>query len=66
MQLIGQNDEGLDNERSTFSRRHEHSTKIVKVFGQEFSMSFQQGNREKERATRNKSAKVVRYDVNLT
>jgi len=66
MQVIWQNDDGLDSERSTFSRRYEHITKIVNVFGQEFSMAFQQGDREKERAARNKGVNVLRHDFSLT
>jgi hypothetical protein len=66
MQGIWQNDDGLDSERSTFSRRHENIAKIVNAFGQEFSMAFQQGDSEKERAARNNSANVSRHDFSLT
>jgi len=41
MEVIGQNDNGLDSERSTLTGRLEHSPKIVNVFGQEFPAAFQ-------------------------
>jgi len=47
MQVIGQNDNGLDSERSTLTGRPEHSPKIVNVFGQEFPEAFQERNRKK-------------------
>ena len=50
MQVIGQNNDGLDRERSTLTGRLEHSPKIVNVFGQEFPAAFQPRHREKERA----------------
>jgi hypothetical protein len=56
MQVIGQNDNRLDSERSTLAGRLEHSPKIVNMFGQEFSATFQQRHREKERASWNKGA----------
>jgi hypothetical protein len=45
--------------------RLEHSPKIVNVFGQEFPAAFQQGHREKERASWNKGANVLRHDFSL-
>jgi hypothetical protein len=65
MQVIGQNDHGLDRERSTVTGRLEPSPKIVKVFGQEFPAAFQQGHREKERASWKKGANVLRHDFSL-
>jgi hypothetical protein len=56
MQVIGQNDHGLDRERSTLTGRLEHSPKIVNGFGQEFPAAFQERDREKERASWNKGA----------
>ena len=41
MQVIGENDNGLDSERSTLTGRLENRPKIVKVFGQEFPAAFQ-------------------------
>jgi hypothetical protein len=40
MQVIGQDDHGLRSERSTLTGRLEPSSKIVKVFGQEFPAAF--------------------------
>jgi hypothetical protein len=54
MDAIGPNDNGLDSERWTFTRRLGHGPKIVNVFGQEFPAAFQQRHREKERASWNK------------
>jgi len=65
MQVIGQNDNGLDSERSTLTGRLEHSPKIVNVFGQEFPAAFQQRDREKERASWNKGANGLRHDFSL-
>ena len=65
MQVIGQNVHGLDSERSTLTGRLEHSPKIVNVFGQEFPAAFQQSDREKERASWNKGADVLRHDFSL-
>jgi len=53
--VIGQNDNGLDSERSTLTGRLEHSPKIVNVFGQVFPAAFQPRDREKERASWNKA-----------
>jgi hypothetical protein len=47
MQVIGQNDHGLDSKRSTLAGGFEHSPKIVNVFGQKFSAAFQERDREK-------------------
>jgi len=65
MQVIGQNDHGLDGERSASEGRLEYSPKIVKVFGQEFQAAFQQCDREEERAARNKGANILRHDFSL-
>ncbi len=66
MQVIGQNDNGLDSERSTLTGRLEHSPKIVNVFGQEFPAAFQQRDREEEGAAGNKGANVLRHKSGLT
>ena len=55
MQVIRQNHDSLDSERSTLTGRLEHSPKIVKVLGQEFPATFQQRDRKKERASWNKA-----------
>jgi hypothetical protein len=57
---------GLDSVWSTLTGRLEHSRKIVNVFGQEFPEAFQQRHREKERASWNKGAYVLRHDFSLT
>jgi len=41
MQVIGQNEDGLDSERSTLAGCPEHSPKIGNVFGQKFPAAFQ-------------------------
>ena len=66
MQVIGQNNDGLDGEWSASAGRLEHLPKIVNVFGQEFPATFQQRNREKERAARNKGANILRHKLGLT
>jgi hypothetical protein len=66
MPVIGQNDHGLDSERSTLTGRLEPSPKIVNVFGQESPAAFQQRDREKERASWNQGANVLRHDFSLT
>jgi len=63
--VIGQNDHDLDSERSTLTGHHEHSPKIVNGFGQEFPAAFQQRHREKERASWNKGANLLRHDFSL-
>jgi hypothetical protein len=40
MQVIGQNDDGLDSEWLALAGRHERRPYIVKVFGQEFPVAF--------------------------
>ena len=65
MQVIGQNDNGLNSERATLTSRLEHSPKIINVFGQEFPAAFQQRNCEKERAPWNQGANVLRHDFRL-
>ena len=47
MQVIGQNNDGLDAEWSALAGRLEHLPKFVNVFGQEFPAAFQQRDREK-------------------
>ena len=44
----------------------EHLPKVVNVFGQEFPAAFQQGDREEERAARNKGANILRHKSGLT
>ena len=56
MQVIGENDHGLDSERSTLTGRLENRPKIVNVFGQEFPAAFQERDGEKEQASWNKGA----------
>jgi hypothetical protein len=51
MQVVGQNDNGLDGKWSAAAGRLEHRPKIVKVFGQEFPGACQQRDRKKERAS---------------
>jgi hypothetical protein len=41
MQVIGQNDDGLDSEWPTLAGRHERRPEIAKVFGQEVPAAFQ-------------------------
>jgi hypothetical protein len=65
MQVIGQNDNGIDSDRSTLTGRFEHSPKVVNVFGQEFPAAFQPCDRKKEHAPRNKGANVLRHDFSL-
>ena len=59
MQVIGQNNDGLDGEWPALTGRLEHLPKVVNVFGQEFPAAFQERDREKERTARNKGANVV-------
>jgi hypothetical protein len=66
MQVIGQNYDGLDAEWSASAGRLEHFSKVVNVFGQEFSAAFQQRDREEERAARNKGANILRHKLGLT
>ena len=66
MQVIGQNNDGFDSEWSTLAGRHERGAKMVNVFGQEVAAAFQQGNRKKERTSRNHGADVLGHDVSLT
>jgi hypothetical protein len=56
VQVIGENDNGLVSERSTWTGRLENRPKIVNAFGQEFPAAFQPRHREKERASWNKGA----------
>jgi hypothetical protein len=66
MQVIGQNDHGLDSEQSTLTGRLEHRPKIVNGFGQEFPAAFQPCDREEECAARNKDANMLRHKSGLT
>ena len=66
MQVIGQNNDGLDGKWSAPAGSPEHLSKVVNVFGQEFPAAFQQRNREKERAARNKGANILRHKSSLT
>ena len=65
MQVIGQNNDGLDGKWSASAGRLEHLPKGVNVFGQEFPAAFQQRHREKERASGNKGPNVLRHDFSL-
>jgi hypothetical protein len=62
MQVIGQNNDGLDSERSTLTSRLEPGPKVVNVLGQKISAAFQERDREKERASLNKGADLLRHD----
>jgi len=66
MQVIGQNNDGLDGKWSASAGRLEHLPKGVNVFGQEFPAAFQQRDREEERAARNKGANILRHKSGLT
>jgi hypothetical protein len=66
MEVIGQDNDGLDREWPALAGRLEHLPKVVKVFGQESPAAFQQRNREKERAARNKGANILRHKLGLT
>ena len=65
MQVIGQNNDGLDGKWSASEGRLEPLPKVVSVFGQEFPAAFQQRNREEERAAWNKGANILRHDFSL-
>jgi hypothetical protein len=66
MQVIGQNNDGLDGEWSPSAGRLEHLPKVVNIFGQEFPAAFQQRDREKEHAAWNQGVYVLRHDFSLT
>jgi hypothetical protein len=66
MQVIGQNNDGLDGNWSASGGRLEDLPKVVNVFGQEFPAAFQQCDREEKRATRNKGAKILRHKSSPT
>jgi hypothetical protein len=66
MEVIGQDNDGLDREWPALAGRLEHLPKVVNVFGQESQAAFQQRNREKKRAARNKGANILRHKLGLT
>ena len=66
MQVIGQNNDGLDGKWSASAGSFEHLPKGVNVFGQEFPAAFQQIDREEERAAGNKGANILRHKSSLT
>jgi len=66
MQVIGQNNAGLDGKWSASAGRLEHLPKVVNVIGQEFPAAFQQRDCEKERAARNNGANILQYKSGLT
>jgi hypothetical protein len=59
MQVIGQNNDGLDREWSASAGSLEHLPKVTNGFGQEFPAAFQQRDYEEERATGNKDADII-------
>ena len=63
--MIGQNDHGLDSKKSASAGRLEHRPKVVNVVGQEFTVAFQERDREKERASGNEGADILRHDFRL-
>jgi len=65
MQVIGQDNDGLDGKWSASAGRLEHLPKVIKVFGQEFPAAFQQRDREEERAARNKGANILWQKLGL-
>jgi hypothetical protein len=65
MEVIRQDNDGIDREWPALAGRLEHLPKFVNVFGQESSAAFQQRNREKKRAAGNKGAYVLRHDSSL-
>jgi hypothetical protein len=56
MQVIGQNNDGLDGKWPAPADRREHLLKVVNVFGQELPSAFQQRDCEEERPAGNKGA----------
>ena len=66
MQVIGQNNDGIDSEWPASAGRLEHLPKVVDVFGQKFSAAFQQRDREEEGAAGDKGADVLGHDLGLT
>jgi hypothetical protein len=66
MQVIGQDNHGLDGKWSAPAGPLEPSPKIVNVFGQDFPAAFQQRHREEEGAARNKGANILRHKSGLT
>jgi hypothetical protein len=66
MEMIGQDNDGFDREWAALTGRLEYLPRVVNVFGQESPAAFQQRNREKERAARNKGANILWYKLGLT
>jgi hypothetical protein len=66
MQLIGQNNDGLDGKWLALAASLEHLPKVVNVFGQEFPAAFQQRDCEEERAAGNKGANILRHTLGRT
>jgi hypothetical protein len=66
MQVIGQNNHGLDGKWLALAAGLEHLPKIVNVFGQELPAAFQQRGCEEERAVKNKGANILRHTSGLT
>ena len=66
MQLIGQNNDGLDVKWPALAASLEHLPKVVNILGQEFPAAFQQRGCEEERAARNKGANILRQTLGLT
>ena len=66
MEVIGQDNDGLDREWPALAGRLEHLPRVVNVFGQESPAAFQQRNREKERAARSKGTNILRKKFGLT
>ena len=59
----GQNNAGLDREWSALTGRHERRPQIVNAFGKEFPAASPERDRERERASRNEGANVVRIII---
>jgi hypothetical protein len=66
MQVVGQNNDGLDGKWLALAASLEHLPKVVNVFGQEFPAALQQRDCEEERAARNKGANILRHTLGLT
>ena len=66
MQVVGQDNDGLEGEWPASADRLENLPEVVNVFGQEFPAAFQQRDCEEERAARNKGANILWHQLGLT
>ncbi len=58
MEVIGQNNDGFHREWPALAGRQERGAQMVDMFGEESPAAFQDGDREKEGASRNNGAAV--------